>query len=241
LHKFHLCNKFDGVKKIFLIACLKLLLINFIEAQFAIFKEKNQTEYFFLGGSLNLSSVNIFRNYIENPYHLGWSIRASYLSKKNFRITTEYFRTPKFQLSPTWNDVRSNNLVVSFNALANIVDQDVIIYTVSGICFQSWKGFYTGLNDFSDARFYYKKNSWVINKIICMDLGIGFEKPFPGFNLYGDFRYRFADIDKRFGIIDAFYQLGIHFPLSFYSVEKKIKPRRKRKLFNSLHDKYSWF
>jgi len=218
-----------------------LFFTNFVVAQNTLFKNKIHSENLFLGGGLNLSSVNIFRNYTENPYHVGWTIRASYLSKNNFRITAEYFRTPKFQLNPTWKDVRSNNLVFSFNALANIIDQDITIYTISGICFQSWKGYYTGLNDFSDARFYYTENSWVTNKNICMDLGIGFEKPFPGFYLYGDFRYRFADIDKRFGIIDALYQIGIHFPIYFYQNDSKNKTKKRHKIFKRFNDKYSWF
>lgn len=221
-----------------------LIILSFpfiLNGQVGLFMDRNHSENLFFGGGLNLSSVNIFRNYTENPYHLGWSVKASYLTKQNFRITTEYFRTPQFQLTPTWRDVRSNNVVFSFNALANIVDQDVIIYTVSGICFQYWKGFYTGFNDFSDARFFYTENSWVTNRLICMDLGIGFEKPLPGFNLYGDFRYRFADIDKRFGIIDAFYQLGIQFPIHYYENETKRKTKKKKKLFNHLSDKYSWF
>jgi hypothetical protein len=229
------------VKQLFISILIGLYFANFAVAQNTLFKNNILSENLFIGGGLNLSSVNIFRNYIENPYQLGWTIRASYLSKKNFRITAEYFRTPKFQLNPTWKDVRSNNLALSFNALANIIDQDVIIYTISGVCFQSWKGYYAGLNDFSDARFFYAENSWVTNKTICLDLGIGFEKPFPGFYLYGDFRYRFADIDRRFGIIDALYQIGIHFPIYFYFNDKNNKTKKRHKLFNRFNDKYTWF
>jgi hypothetical protein len=229
------------MKKSLLLVVFFILFISFSKAQTSFFQQKRTSPYLFVGGSINLSSVNIFRNYSENPYHLGWSFRSSYLTENNLRFSLEYFRTPSFQLAPTWKNVSSNNLVLSLNALAHIVDQDVMIYTVSGICFQSWKGFYTGQNDFSDARFFYTENSWVRNKNICLDLGIGFEKPFPGFNLYGDFRYRFAEIDNRFGIIDAFYQLGVSFPVYPKSDIKSKHNNKKRGFLNKLTDKYKWF
>jgi hypothetical protein len=229
------------MKKSIFIVLILFPLIYFAQTKNQLFQNKRTEPYLHFGGSLNLSSVNIFRNYTENPYHLGWSIHSSYLTKNNLRFTLEYFRTPPFQLKPTWRDVRSNNIVLSLNALAHIVDQDVIIYTVSGICFQSWKGFYTGQNDFSDARFYYTENTWVKNKNLCLDLGIGFEKPFPGFNLYGDFRYRFAKTDNRFGIIDAFYQLGLNFPIYPRTNHKNNGKTKRGNFFNKLNDKYNWF
>ncbi len=229
------------MKKVKLIFIYYVFLFSFTSARAQLFEEKRTDPYIHVGASANLSSINIFRNYTENPYHLGWSLRTSYLTKNNMRFSLEYFRTPSFQLAPTWKNVSSNNIVLSYNALAHVIDQDVIVYTVSGICFQYWKGFYTGQNDFSDARFFYEENSWVRNKNLCLDLGIGFEKPFPGFNLYGDFRYRFADIDNRFGIIDAFYQLGISFPI-YPKTETNSRNKHKRKnIFNKLSDKYTWF
>jgi len=229
------------VKNLALFPTICFVFLFYINIQAQLFQQKRTEPFIYLSGSLNLSSINIARNYTENPYHLGWSFRSTYLTKNNLRFTLEYFRTPTFQLAPTWKSVSSNNIALSLNALARVVDQDVMIYTVSGLCFQSWKGYYTGQNDFSDARFFYTENSWVRNKNICLDLGIGFEKPFPGFNLYGDFRYRFAEIDKRFGIIDALYQLGISFPI-YPKTENSLKNKQKRKsLFNRMSDKYTWF
>jgi len=214
-----------------------------IRAQTPALKEIKKNEdkpLFSLGFGGNLSSVNVFRNYKENPYKLGWNARVTYNFSDNLRFTAEYNRIPKFSLSPTWLDIRNQSLVISANAIGYIVDQDVMIYTISGLCIQSWKGYYTGLQDFSTAHFYYSDNTYVRNRNLCLDLGIGFERPFPGFNLFGDFRYRFANIDNRFGITDANYNLGIKFPIITKATDTTKKKKRSKKLFKG-KDKYSWF
>jgi len=203
-------------------------------------KKKQNDPIFSFGFGANLSSVNVFRNYKENPYNLGWNTRITYDFKDNIRFIAEYNRTKKFDLSPTWSDIRSQSFVVSANAVGYIKDQDVMIYTISGLCIQMWKGFYTGIQDFSTAKFHYEENTFVRNKNLGLDLGIGFEKPFPGFNLYGDFRYRFANIDDRFGITDANYNLGIKFPINTKGTDTNKKKKRTRKLFKG-KDKYRWF
>ena len=73
-----------------------------------------------------------------------------------------------------------------------------------------------------------------------MDLGLGFERPFPGFYLYGDFRYRFARIDKNFGITDAAYNLGLKFPIFKGDVSHAGKHKNHKK-HNRNSDKYHWF
>lgn len=204
-------------------------------------KKKQSDPVFSFGFGANLSSVNVFRNYKENPYNLGLNTRLAYNFNDNIRFVAEYTRTKKFDLNPTWLNIKSQSFVISTNAVGYIKDQDVMIYTISGLCIQSWNGYYTGLQDFSTAQFYYTDNTYIRNRNICLDLGIGFERPFPGFNLYGDFRYRFANIDNRFGITDANYNLGIKFPIIVKQkgLNKK-HPKKKRKLFKG-SDKYHWF
>ncbi|MCD6067067.1 MAG: hypothetical protein K0S33_1893 [Bacteroidetes bacterium] len=193
-----------------------------------------------LGG--NLSSVNLSRNYRENPYKIGFDARAYYDVNSVLRVMSEYSFTPKFDLGPTWYDVHNQIFNVSVNAMAYTRSEDLMVYTISGLCIQRWKGFYTGQFDFSSAKFFYQPNSIVLNKTLGLDLGLGFEKPLPGFSLYGDFRYRFARLDHSFGITDAAYNLGLKFTIFKEDLKKskdrksKNKARRHRK-----SDKYHWF
>lgn len=213
----------------------------FAQSKAPILIQKKDPEHrFSVALGANLSSVNIHRNYKENPYRLGFDARAYYMVNTGLRVMAEYCYTPKFSLSPTWYDIKNQIFNVSVNAVTYIKDQEVMVYTITGLCVQRWKGFYTGQQDYSTARFIYQPNTEVLNKNMGLDLGLGFERPFPGFYLYGDFRYRFARIDKSFGITDAAYNLGLKFPIFKEDVSKKKAKGRKRGLFKK-SDKYHWF
>lgn len=220
--------------------CMVLCFGGFSQSKASVLIRKKEPENrFSIALGANLSSVNIYRNYKENPYKLGLDARAYYVVNTGLRVMAEYCYTPKFDLSPTWYNVNNHIVNVSANAMAYIKDQEVMVYTITGICVQRWKGFYTGQQDYSSARFIYQPNTEVLNKNIGMDLGLGFERPFPGFYLYGDFRYRFARVDKSFGITDAAYNLGLKFPLFKEDLSKKGKTKKVRK--NRSSDKYHWF
>lgn len=205
-----------------------------------LIKKKEPENRFSVALGANLSSINIHRNYKENPYRIGFDARVYYTVNSGLRVMTEYCYTPKFNLTPTWYDIRNQIFNVSINGMAHIKDQEVIVYTITGLCLQRWKGFYTGQQDYSSARFIYQPDTEVLNRNLGMDLGLGFERPFPGFYLYGDFRYRFSRIDKNFGITDAAYNLGLKFPIFKEDLSKKKEKGRKRKIFKG-SDKYHWF
>ncbi len=205
-----------------------------------LIQKKSPENRFSVAFGANLSSINIYRNYKENPYRLGLDLRAYYHVNSGLRVMTEYCYTPKFDLAPTWKNVNNQIFNVSVNAITFIKDQEVMVYTISGLCIQRWKGFYTGQQDFSSAKFIYKPNTEVLNRNLGMDLGLGFERPFPGFYLYGDFRYRFARIDKSFGITDAAYNLGLKFPIFKEDLSKGKAKNHKRGKFKG-SDKYHWF
>jgi hypothetical protein len=186
------------------------------------------TNAFYLGGGCVLSSVNIFRNYRQNPYRLGYNFRAYNEFSSNMRMMAEYTYMPKFSLEPTWLDVKNDVIDINLNLLAQIKDYKAIFYTITGLYAQRWKSFYTGINDFSNSKKTYLTNSIVINRYIGLDLGLGFERAFPGFQFFGEFRYRFSNTDSGFGITDAAYSAGL---------KTKLNTKRKKKY----HGKYNWF
>lgn len=202
-------------------------------------KKESENRFSFAFG-VNLSSVNLSRNYRENPYKLGFNTRAYYEFNPSFRLMAEYIYTPKFDLEPTWYNVNSQVFGFAINSMAYIKDQEVMIYTISGLCLQRWKGFYSGQQDFSSARFFYDPNTEVLNRNIGLDLGLGFERPLPGCMFFGDFRYRFNRVDKSFGISDAAYSLGLKFLIYKEDLQKKGKPKSKSKRPRK-SDKYHWF
>lgn len=204
-------------------------------------KQVNTEKRWSFAFGANLSSINLSRNYRENPYKLGLDVRGYYELNNVLRVMGEFIHTPKFDLNPTWSGVHNNLFNVSLNTMMHIVDQDIIVYTISGLSIQRWRGYYTGILDFSSAKFFYRPNTEVINSTPGLDLGLGFERPFPGFYLYGDFRYRFARLDQAFGITDAAYNLGLKFPLYPDHKNKKNSKLKRKAKHNRKSDKYHWF
>ncbi len=194
---------------------------------------KLQGRGLYIGTGAVLSSVNIFRNYRENPYRLGFNARLCWEFADNLRISTEYNYTPHFNITPTWLNVSNKVVDLNLNFLARIKDQEALFYTISGICLQQWKGLYTGVNDFNTTKDIYTPQRIYVNNYLGLNLGIGIEKPFHHFQVFGEFKYRFSETESGFGITDAVYACGIKTKI-FTSLSLK-------KIYRKLNDKYSWF
>jgi hypothetical protein len=201
-------------------------------------KKENRLAFGFGG---NLSSINLSRNYRENPYKIGLNLRATYDANNVIRVLAEYSYTPKFNLDPTWLNIHNQVLCLSANVMAYTRERGAMVYTITGLGIQRWKGYYTGIRDFSRARFYHNPNTNVINKTLGLDLGIGFEKEFPGFFIYGDFRYRFAQLEHAFGITDVIYNLGVKIPIHFEDLKKEKKKATVKGRHHRKSDRYHWF
>ncbi|MFL5753639.1 MAG: hypothetical protein ACJ76F_09545 [Bacteroidia bacterium] len=220
------------IKKLFIAAVLFLSQVSL--AQITIKKndeEKTQDpKGFYFGLGAELSSINIFRNYRSNPYHLGFNGRAYYQFQSNIRLMGEYTFIPKFNVEPTWLNVTNTVVGANMSILARIKDETAMFYTITGICYQRWKGFYTGINDFNvGTKHTLAPNNIYTTQYMGLNLGVGFEKSFSYDQLFGEFRYRFSKTESGFGITDAAFTAGIKVKINAREPQKK------------LHGKYRWF
>jgi hypothetical protein len=206
-----------------------------------LLRENKKENRFSIGFGGNLSSINLSRNYRENPYKIGLNARATYDANGAIRVMAEYCYTPKFDLDPTWLNIHNQVFGLSANVMAYTRTRQTMIYTITGVGIQRWKGFYTGIHDFSRAKFYHQPNTTVLNKTLGLDLGIGFEKEILGSFLYFDFRYRFAQLEHAFGITDVIYNLGLKFPIRGEDLKKKDKKGRAKGRHHRKSDRYHWF
>jgi hypothetical protein len=193
---------------------------------------KTQYKGFYVGGGGLLSSVDFYRNYRQNPHHLGANIRAYWEFSDNMRIMCEYSHTPKFNLEPTWYDVTSNVFDANLNFLFRIQDQETSFYTITGLSMMRWKGFYTGQGDFNPgSRNIYTPNKEYINHYVGFNAGVGFEHDFNPAQFFGEFRYRLTETEAGFGISDVIVNLG--FKMHVYPLLHK--------KFRDPGKKYNWF
>ncbi len=192
-------------------------------------KQPEPTKGFYLGTGCGLSSVNIFRNYRQSPYRLGYFGRLFYEKNDYLRFDLEYNFTPKFDLDKSWKNMKSYTTDANLQLMAQMKDESMMFYTISGMYFQRLQGFFTGEYDFNNSANLYTANTTVTHQYLGLNLGLGFEKNFSeGFQVFGEFRYRFAKTELGFGIMDAAYHIGI----------KKRLPLEK--IFR-LVGKYTWF
>ncbi len=185
---------------------------------------------FYAGGGLVLSSVNIYRNYRQNPYRLSFNARLCWDFSDNARLTGEYTYTPKFDIDPTWKRVSSHTADMNLNLLARIKDQQAMFYTITGLYYQMWKGFYTGLSDFSNSNDLFAPQQIQTSTAPGLNMGVGVERAFRYFQVFGEFRYRFAGKGTNFGITDASWNSGM-----------KIQVNSPKKIMSKLNGKYNWF
>jgi hypothetical protein len=194
-------------------------------------QEVNSQNAFFIGGGATLSSVNVFKNFKSKPYGIGYDVRMFYEMNYTIRLMAQYTLVPKFDFAPTWLNVRSHSFDAGFNLMARILDQEANFYTITTLSYHTFKGFYTGLNDFSNQKNKYQLNTDQKENYLGICLGAGFERSFVNTDVFLDFRYRFAVDGSVFSISDAAYSLGLKRRIDFIKLKKK----------NKFFDKYHWF
>lgn len=195
--------------------------------------QQNSTSHysFYAGGGISLTSVNLFKNIRRNPYVIGYDVRLFYDVDQMLRLTAQYTYLPTFDFEPTWLGVKSHTADMGFNLMAKIIDQEAVFYTITAFSYHSFKGFYTGINDFSNKQNNYKTNTIQQDNYFGLSCGAGFERAFLHSIVYLDFRYHFSIYRRVFTISDATYSLGL----------KKSIPIEKKKKKSYFTDKYHWF
>ncbi|MFN6037247.1 MAG: hypothetical protein ACK452_02170 [Bacteroidota bacterium] len=183
--------------------------------------------YFAFAGTY--SSIDVYNNYLQNPFRTGYSPRLCWEFSNTFRLTGEFNVLPKFNYSTTWDNLRATNTEINLQFMARIKDERSIFYALMGICKHSWEGDFKGQSVFYDAISKYQAGTTVAKSTLKLNAGVGLERAFKYFELYAEYRYRFSKIESGVTVSDVAIYLGI----------KKKLPIKK--IFRGLKDRYSWF
>jgi hypothetical protein len=211
-----------------------------VQAQRSVFKslrdtsrhKKQRESGFYAGGGVSVSSINFFRNVLENPYRFCYHSRLYADIGNNFRACFQYTYMPRFDFKPTWLNVTNQVFDLDFHLFAEIKNQHALFYTLLGFNYQRWKGQYTGISDFNQLKLLheYTPGLYYINRYPGFSVGTGIEKGFNEFQFFGEFRFRFTSTESGFGITDAAYNLGLKFFIPY-----------PKKIFRNPKDRYGWF
>jgi hypothetical protein len=113
--------------------------------------------------------------------------------------------------------------------MARMRDQDAIFYGFLGLCSHQWKGNFIGGPSIYEYIIHYPAGSIARGSWFGFNAGAGVERAFTHFELFAEYKYRFAKTDVVFGIADVCINIGI----------KKKLPLKKP--FEKLNSKYNWF
>ena len=172
-----------------------------------------------LSSAFSYSVINN-RKEVKGDYKPGFNAGIDFYTHPWFYWSAEYSRFFPHR-SFGFADIRSWNSELNGNLLMGVATSPLKFRFVFGMTYLKWEGTFTG-PDITDDK------TWYIGKLIQQDwLGgnLGFGAAYPlgkQFNLYSDFRMRFAS-EKRdlFSISDTAFILGIQFNPFNADVNKK--------------------
>jgi hypothetical protein len=175
------------------------------------------------------SSVDVYKNYLQNPFRIGYSPRLCWEFSNTFRLSFEYTVLPSFAFSPSWNNLRATNLEINLQFMARIKDEFSIFYATLGLCQHSWRGDFVSQSVFYDAIVKYQPGTSIERSWVGLNTGVGIERAFKYFEIFAEYRYRFSKVDEALAVSDVAICFGIKRKIPF------------KKIFRGLKDRYTWF
>jgi hypothetical protein len=176
----------------------------------------------------------------------GWNFRSGVRFRRRLGLNAEYTYQVNHDAEPAWENIRAYNLDLNLTYLYfNVGESNTKFYALNGVCFQQWIGQYKGPAAVNQDNLDYKPGDFKRFNWASLNAGIGFERRYDYFGLYGEFKFRFGKNNPSdpFGIVDVCGSAGVK--INLISVDKKVKPdnsfksRQKRR---SIKPKiYHWF
>ena len=197
-----------------------------------------KTRFFSVGAGFVKTSLNFFKNYQEETYTNGYSLRAMYQLSETFRLAGCFSKVRSVNIVPTWINVNNSFYDLDAHFLMHFMDRRSIGYFVIGVSAQHWHGYYTGLHDLNHWKLKLEANTDYRALYFGTKLGMGAEiKVFGPLSGYGEFLFRVSKTDVGFGLSDVVYALGLKVNVANFAGKKS----RGRRSLLRFRDKYHWF
>lgn len=168
-----------------------------------------------IGAGGLLTSLNFFKNAQKFTYYPAVSVRAYYQPKGYIRFMVDYSSLVQpANIIPTWLNVKSTYVDMDAHLLMHFYNSGnsnkSIVYFIMGVSAQSWKGYYTGIDDYNSSVLKIEANTNYKTVYFGGNVGFGFEYKFATrLGLYGEIRFRITDTDVGFGLSDVCYGVGL--------------------------------
>lgn len=181
---------------------------------------------------VNISVIYLARNIKEKNNEPGYCAGLLYDINGFVRLSGLYTRFQPINIEPTWYNVRANTFELNMELIAKFPNKKTLLYPFIGLSYNTYKGFFTGQQDYLNLLEYYKANSTIVNRWLGVNVGIGMEHNFGTLGLFVDYRMRVGKQEKAFNIMDVCYTGGLKVRFPYGKVAKSIAHP---------NDRFHWF
>lgn len=196
------------------------------------------------GGGRIISTLSLQENYNDVEYISGWELNANYLFHNLTRLEFKFCTFEKTNILPFWKDAQLQNFNLNFHYITSNQTGSFFLYPLFGLSYTKFSSFQLIDKNFN------KINQDKIFTQFGFNAGLGAEVHFKFLSIYADYNMRITKItsDNTTNVRNVSFSAGIrlfyfrmHWHKEDVSKKAKIKKRKRRKLFDILHDRYHWF
>ena len=154
----------------------------------------------------------------------GANLKLIYHVNPGFKIMAEYTSAFMHTDAPSWNFIKANSIDLNACVVGSINESEIGFYAFTGFSMLNWKGMFTGFRDEKNDGILLAANEKLEYTKLMANIGMGFERSFKHFSVFGETKIRFAkgnDKEVKVVINDVYYCFGITTPIVFPIIKKK--------------------
>jgi hypothetical protein len=120
------------------------------------------------------------------------------------------------------------------HVLARFKKTKAYFYPLFGISYNSFSGYFTGLNDFLNLSDKYKKNEVAKTNWLGFNVGAGYEQYFKQVSVFGEYKMRVGNSDEKgqVNIMDVCFSFGVRYNLKVPSIYRLVNGTKSRYLLD---------
>ncbi len=198
-------------------------------------KQEARETKFEVGAGMMGSVLYLSRNIKQKNDAKGLAIVANYGGQKLYRLSVQYTHYFPINIEPTWYSVKANTIEANLEVIARFNNQHTKLYPFAGFSYNTFKGYFTGDDDYLNLREKYKAHSTIQSSWLGLNIGTGIEHTFGPIVLYGDYKMRVGkESTGGFNIMDVCYSAGIRIKISVITLKPvHIAPSNRYKHYRS--------
>ncbi len=177
------------------------------------------------GAGMTRSVIFLSRNVKEFNDASGLNVCMVYGGNRIARVGFDYHQYKPISIEPTWTDIHAKTMEANVQFLARFRDDKALIYPLVGISYNSFKGYFTGKEDFQNLKDKYAANSQVQSYWIGINFGMGYEHKIGPVKAYFAYKMRVGaqDVTSKLNIMDVCYSFGLRYDIKALTPKYVVK------------------